>query len=358
MPTPSSFPFPHAELTKIEGTPSTATIKQLKKEIYANARCVHCERGGGGNRYLGIVLPNAEYIVRAGTAFVVPVHPGTQAAHAVTATAAQITEANRIYNKAKTEFATYNMVNESLRQLVLTAVNPLYYQALEDDDFGYADVTIPAIITHLTTTYGTVNATDLVNNRNSLADAWNPDEPFKNLWKRIRNIRQVATAGSEPISDEATVELTITSLRKAGVYDHAITTWEDKDSTEQTWDTFQIHFTKQEKLRLKKLTAASAGYHGANHTVLIPPDEPTSPSLHQASAAHTTGGNHHCDDEAVFYCWSHGLVRNAAHTSKSCNNTSTGHVYDATLMNRKGGSDKISCGRSGKQRRRDPNAPE
>jgi hypothetical protein len=78
------------------------------------------------------------------------------------------------------------MVNESLRQLVLTAVNPLYYQALEDDDF--ADVTIPAIITHLTTTYGTVNATDLVNNRNSLADAWNPDEPFENLWKRIRNI--------------------------------------------------------------------------------------------------------------------------------------------------------------------------
>jgi hypothetical protein len=52
MTTPSSFPFPHAELTKIEGNPSAATIKQLKKEIYANARSVHCELSGGGNGYL------------------------------------------------------------------------------------------------------------------------------------------------------------------------------------------------------------------------------------------------------------------------------------------------------------------
>lgn len=104
---------------------------------------------------------------------------------------------------------------------------------------------------HLQTTYGTVNATDLVNNRNSMADPWTPDEPFENLWKRIRTIQQIAVAGSEPISDEATIELTLTALHKTGVYDHAIITWEDKESDDQTWATFQLHFSKQEKLHLK-----------------------------------------------------------------------------------------------------------
>jgi hypothetical protein len=197
MSTTTAFPFPHVELTPIDGKPSAVTIKQLKKELYANSRSVHCELvGGGGNGYLGIVMPPAAYFTRAGTTFVVPVHTGTQAAHAVNATAVQIIKANRLYDKAKAEFATYNLVNEFLLQMILTAVNPLYYQTLEDDDFDYAHVTIPAIIIHLTTTYGSTitTVTDLVANRNSLADAWTPDEPFENLWKRgIRRIQQIDT---------------------------------------------------------------------------------------------------------------------------------------------------------------------
>jgi hypothetical protein len=202
----AAFPFPHAELTPIDGKPSAATIKQLKKELYANSRSVHCELGGGVNGYLDIVMPPAAYFTRAGTTFIVPIHPGTQVAHGLNATAAQITEANRLYDRAKAAFATYKLVNESLRQMLLTAVNPLYYQSLEDDDFGYADVTIPALIVHLATTYGTINATDLVTNRNSLADTWTPNEPFENLWKRIHRIQQITTAGAEAISDDVTAQ--------------------------------------------------------------------------------------------------------------------------------------------------------
>jgi hypothetical protein len=44
------------------------------------------------------------------------------------------------------------------------------------------------------------------------------------------------------------IELTISSLRQAGVYDHAITTWDDKELADQTWTNFQLHFDKQEKL--------------------------------------------------------------------------------------------------------------
>jgi hypothetical protein len=156
-----SIPFPHPTLTPILDKPTAATIKQLKKEVYANARSVHSELGGGMNGHLGIVMNVAPYVIRAGQAFVEPIHPGVQAAHAANATQAQITAANRLHDKAKSDYSTFSKVNETIKQQVMTAVKTIYYQGLEDDDFGYADVTIPNLITHLTTNYGQLNAADL-----------------------------------------------------------------------------------------------------------------------------------------------------------------------------------------------------
>ena len=60
------------------------------------------------------------------------------------------------------KFKTCSTIKETLKQQVLSAVDPIYYQDLEDDTFGYADVLIPAIIQHLTTTYGTLTASKLI----------------------------------------------------------------------------------------------------------------------------------------------------------------------------------------------------
>jgi hypothetical protein len=102
------------------------------------------------------------------------------------------------------EFKTYATITEKLKQQVLSAVDPIYYHDLEDDTFGYADVCIPAIITHLTTTYGTLTASDLEINRDKLTEAWNPDDPIENLWKNIKIVRAIATQGGEPISNGTT----------------------------------------------------------------------------------------------------------------------------------------------------------
>jgi hypothetical protein len=274
-----SIPFPHAALTPILGKPTAATINQLKKETYANARSVYSDLGGGINGHLGVVMANAPYLLRAGQLFVHPVHPGVQGAHPPNATQAQILDANRLYDKQKDDYATYNTVQESLKQQILTAVNPIYYQDLEDDTSGYADVTIPAIITHLTTTYGQLTAADLEANRSKLTEQWNADDPLEDLWKRIRIIRGVAQAGGSIITDGATIELTLEALQKAGVYEHAVTTWYNKDEAEHTWPNFMLHFTKDEKEQHRKMTARAAGFHGANmaQTPDIPEPAPSPP---------------------------------------------------------------------------------
>jgi hypothetical protein len=167
------------------------------------------------------------------------------------------------------EFKTCSTVKETLKQQVLSAVDPIYYQDLEDDTFGYADVLIPAIIHHLTTTYGTLTASDLEINRDHLTKARNPGEPIENLWKTIKIVRAIATQGAEPISDGTTIQLTLCALGKTGVHSHAIETWYDKDDTNHTWPNFLLHFNKHEKTRISKLMAQAAGFHGAANATRI-----------------------------------------------------------------------------------------
>jgi hypothetical protein len=347
-----SIPFPHPELTPILGKPTAATLKHLKKEVYANARSVHSDLGGGLNGHLGIVMANAPYILRAGQMFDPPIHPGPQEAHAANATQAQIIAGDRLYDKAKTDFASYNKVRESIKQQILTAVNAIYYQDLEDDEFGYADVTIPNIITHLTATYGQLTAADLESNRAKLTEQWNPDDPIEDLWKRIRVIRSVATAGDNAINDGATIELTLEALQKAGVYDHAITTWYDKDTADHTWAIFILHFNKHEKERHRKMTARMAGFHGANNanTPVTPEKQTKADDEHQAHNAKETTSTYKSNSINLYYCWTHGLSRNAGHTSASCEGKGENHQDTATVDNRMGGVNKISFGRSGKAR--------
>ena len=87
------FTFPLPELTKMQGKPTNSSIKLLKKELYANARAINSEHGGGAHGHLGLVLPAAQYtLLTGGTFFLLPAHPGPTVVHAPHATAAQITE--------------------------------------------------------------------------------------------------------------------------------------------------------------------------------------------------------------------------------------------------------------------------
>jgi hypothetical protein len=355
MTSTSSLPFPHPTLTPIIGKPDAATLKLLRKEVYANTKSVPSTAGGGLNGHLGIAMPAGAYTIRAGQAFVDPAHPGPLPVHAVGATSALITATNRTYDSTLEDFNTFIKVRQEVKQQILTAVDKIFLQDLEDDVFGFADVSIIEMFHHLTTTYGTLEASDLESNRNKLAIQWNPDAAFETFWLRIKNIRAVATAGAAPIPDGATIELSLTALRKAGVYDHAITAWEDKPIAEQTWAIFQTHFTHHEKTRIKRLTAQAAGFHGANNSTQVTPDasEQPNPALAAAIKQADTKFNYTCQEINLYYCWTHGLSKNKAHTSESCTNPQEGHKKEATLENRLGGVNKISFGRSGKQRRLD-----
>ena len=332
------FPFPHPLLTPIEGKPTAFTVTRLRKELFANARSVHCTSGGGANGFLGIVMAAAPYLLRAGEPFVPPEHPGIQPTHSATATQSQITAANRLFDTSLDAFRRYSQIREILRQQILTAIDPTYYNVLEDATFGYADITVLTLLAHLESTYATLSADDLELNRMRLADAWTPEEPIEHLWIRIKHLCAIANAGGKPFSDSTVMRLTLSALEQAGVYSHSIQTWRDRAELDRTWVNFCPHFMHADKERLRLATATTAGYHGA-HAAIQTSGPPPLPAI--AAAARAVPSGYTYNNVQLGYCWTHGLTKNPDHTSATCNHPASGHQLNATLDRRLGGSVRL-----------------
>jgi hypothetical protein len=141
------FTFPHTTLTPIDGKPSNTTLLLLQRQLFTNARSVPSTRGGEIHGHLAILLSPADYLLRAGEPFIIPIHPGPPPAPV--GAAAVIGVALRNYAETLADVALYNSLSAALTAQILSAVNALFLSALEDPDFGFGDVTPRTMLEHL-----------------------------------------------------------------------------------------------------------------------------------------------------------------------------------------------------------------
>jgi hypothetical protein len=140
--------------------------------------------------------------------------------------------------------------------------------------------------------------------------------------------------------------LTVIALETTGVFDTGIHDWRVlKPEGDKTLGNFKIHFADENEERLRKLTAQGTGFHGAHLATepTAPVVTPTTaqPSQATAIAANATGGIHLNNGVTMYYCWSHGLGKNRAHTSATCTNRRKGHKEAATADNLMAGNNTI-----------------
>ena len=342
-PTAIETSLPYPSVTKILGKPDAATLRVLKQQIYANAAAVTSNAGGGNHGHLGMVMPVADYNLMTGTAWADPVHPGglPQAGNALTN--AQITERNRQYLERIAIHKEFSALRNILKQQILAAVGEVYLLALKDDLLGFTNVTPRAMLNHLETNYGIVTPDQLVENKAKLEADWNPDDPIETLWDRIIKVQAFANAGNDPLTDATVVRSILAVLEKTGVFADAIRDWRKRPLNQWTIDNLKTDFNRANTERLRILTAASAGYHSANNaTGTTCPECPNgaNAATGQTSPHVLLGGG-----IKMYYCWTHGLGKNANHTSATCNNKAEGHKDDATADNMMGGNNKIMSGR-------------
>jgi len=151
---PSGLTFTKPELTAINGEPTPATMTLLQSELNGNTISVASNRGGGQFGHLALTLLGADYLAVAHEAFVTPPNPGDTPIHGEAPTAHQITESNRAFLAAKSEYKLYLAVGQALKKELLAAVGDIYVNELAHPTLRYATVPVRNLLAHLFLTYG------------------------------------------------------------------------------------------------------------------------------------------------------------------------------------------------------------
>ncbi|CAB9522958.1 expressed unknown protein [Seminavis robusta] len=151
--------------------PTYNTLKTIHQELNANAMAVPSTLGGGSYGHLALVITPAAFAALPNALpWVTPVHPGPNLIHGDAPNSAQITETNRLYASNEKTFLTYRATETALQKQLLQAIPDTFIKSLKHEMYGYAQVTALATLIHLDTTYGKVNADDLEDNMNRMAE--------------------------------------------------------------------------------------------------------------------------------------------------------------------------------------------
>ncbi len=306
-------------------------------------------------------MPAAEYLVVTGMAFQLPVHPGPTPVYPTGTNATVCQEAIQLYDTTLKELTIATTFKEEMKKQILEAVDWLYLTALDDDTFGFSEVTIANMITHLCTTYGPITCQELEANCASIPTIWTPDDPIKTFWGCLREVQCISITGGDMLTNATICDLTLLMFEAMGIFTMACDMWHIKPMANQTLVEFREHFTNENKECLQKLTTSQLGFHNANvATAVTQLNLADTLTEHSANAAismqrspHPTPMSHmphtltpHVvtdDGVHMFYCWTHGLGFNPTHTSATCDKPASGHCITATATSMQGGKNIIQA---------------
>ena len=359
--------FPITELSKFgdnSNRPTYHTLLAVQNDLNTNAASIDTPQGTGMHGLLVLTMPIIEFHEMVGMNDAVP---PVQIQHPVPINPGALPEAPtaaeaRTHADAQFHHQTYHSTDKALKKMLLAAGPELYLLAIKHPRTGFSNLTTLQMMTHLWTTYGTIEETDLNNNLIQMATAWHPTNPIESLFKQIDDGIEFARAGDSPIDDATAVRMIYKCVFDTGVFELPCRDWRAKPRNEKTLANFKIFFHLANNDRAT--TTSSAGYHSANaatttdlvtiinnQTKLLKAFESalakqTQPKATKAATTTTATANTTRDlPKFEGYCHSHGQTFSyndaTKHTSATCRKPHADHNKAATKENKLGGSERI-----------------
>ena len=303
----------------------------------------------------------------------------------------------RKWQRATNQYTIFTLTQEALKTQILKSVDDQYINALEHTITKYSQVKPRALLAHLWKQYGKIAESDLRANRARMNETWQPPTPIEDLYKQLRDGQKFARTGGEDITDSMLMNMAYDQVHATGIFTYQLEAWRDKPGIDKTWENFQTYFSKKVTDYLLNTTANEAKYSAAQCQVIwnqniaayvaaneeahtqdtTPPPEPQPAAnaltekdidaiakkvaqltgTNKPKTATTSTSNNsnssktsskvriaqgfNTEGEAISYCWSHGITKNLAHNSQTCQRKKEGHQDKATLNNRMNGSNEV-----------------
>jgi hypothetical protein len=157
-------------------------------------------------------------------------------------TAAKISANKHRWEEATIAFKTYNTVQSALKKQIITVIEPMYIEILNDDLIGFSNTTSRNMLDHLFLSYGSITAVDIDQNFENMHKAWYPQQPVETLFKQIQDCVDFAEACGVTIGAAQKLSSYYSKIYKSGKFNSACRRWDAKVETDKTWNNFKIHF--------------------------------------------------------------------------------------------------------------------
>eukprot|EP00957_Ditylum_brightwellii_P020904 1576335-Ditylum_brightwellii.AAC.1 len=218
--------FETADLTKIYGEPTMATLLTLQNKLKANVQSVQSTLGGGNNDHLGLVLTTAAYEHIPGT-------------------------------------TPYTRPTQPVPNLP-AAVDKKYFKAIRNSSSNNIMLSIPAILDHLLDNYRDVTAEEL---RGLCAQVKNLShdicKPVDNIFTEIEDLEEIVKLSKDPITEQQMISIAYLIQQKNAKYRMDLKEWNRKAHPLKTWADFKSEFctTQKELCKTGELTVEDSVNH-------------------------------------------------------------------------------------------------
>jgi hypothetical protein len=139
----------HPILPTVQGESYYHTIHSIRKLLRANARSIESHLGGGALGHLGINVSITTYAtVAPAHPWVNPESPGGASNEIAGGTAAVLIAESHHWEEAVIIFRTWTTTEQALKKQIITALEPLYLEILNNDMVGFAYTTARDMLDH------------------------------------------------------------------------------------------------------------------------------------------------------------------------------------------------------------------
>jgi hypothetical protein len=102
-------------------------------------------------------------------------------------TAPQISAARHIWEEDDQTYRMCTSVQQALKKQNISVFEPMYFDILNENMVGYANISARDMLHHLFETYGNITVVDLEINFEHMRQAWDPQQPVESLIKQIKD---------------------------------------------------------------------------------------------------------------------------------------------------------------------------
>jgi hypothetical protein len=158
--------LPHLVLPTVQGEPDYQTIHATRKFLQANSQATYTHLGRGTLGHLCLIISDASYAMIApitdesSTLWTSPPAP-ERAPSNTNGTAAQISVVHHIWEEDVQIYGTFTSVQHALKTQIISVFEPMYFDILNDNMVGYANVSARDMLDHLFENYCNITAVDL-----------------------------------------------------------------------------------------------------------------------------------------------------------------------------------------------------